>query len=554
LLKLYVFMTLLLITIFYISCSISSHAESGQNIFSIHVSSDTTGAAVDTGTHQISESGVYELVASQPDVGYEFSYWKVVSGEKNITILNKDSVKAKVTNANGNAEVKAVFVKEQLLLKVVAMPLFASDSIVLSPKPDGSGKYEYGTNVIVKMVPKAGWEITGWNGSVSVGSDSVNIIIKNDISDTVLLSPINAPVNVICVMHDALQNGGGAIGSSWVDAFTDLNTALAVSEGKTVWVAKGTYTPADINTSFTLHANSSVIGGFAGVESTAASRDSIHNTTILSGKINSTDNTSAIVNVPTGADNVCLSTFTIKEAIGNTAAPYGGVYALSSKNFIIQRCILSNNSPCAIEAGNKSKILQCILIENSGANGSAVSIKADSVFVLNSVISGNTTLSMGAIVVANNMNGLFVNNTIVNNIANSSAGIYTASLGRTFISNCIVYGNTSTSTSGTQIYRTDTVYYSDIQDTASGTGIGVKRSGWSISGNKDTIPLFTNLANLSGTDGYFFTDDDGLILSSGSQCVNTGGDVINHNDWKPVVDIRGKSRLNNRIDMGAYER
>jgi hypothetical protein len=111
----HLFSILIFISSIIISCNNRGHIESGLDIFSLHVSSDTTGTVVDTGTHQISEFGVYELIADQPDVGYVFSYWKVVSGEENITILNKDSVKAKVINAQGNAEVKAVFIKKDYL-------------------------------------------------------------------------------------------------------------------------------------------------------------------------------------------------------------------------------------------------------------------------------------------------------------------------------------------------------------------------------------------------------------------------------------------------------
>jgi len=560
--KLYVFMTLLLITFFYISCSISSHAGSGQNIFSIHVSSDTTGTVVDTGTHQISESGEYELIAGQPNIGYAFSYWKVVSGEKNITIFNKDSVKAKVTNANGNAEVKAVFVKEQLLLKVVAIPLFATDSIVLSPKPDGSGKYEYGTNVIVKIVPKAGWEITRWNGTVAVVSDSVNIVITNDTFDTVILSPIKIPANVICVKHNALQTGGGAIGSSWVDAYTDLNAALAVSDGKTVWVAKGTYTTADINTPFTLHANSSVIGGFTGIETSATSRDSVHNTTILSGQVNSTDQAHTIVLVPSTATTTVLSTFTIQSAKGQTTDPdFGGVFADASIGFTIQRCVLQNNYPFAMVAGVKSKIQQCVFLSNTGYYGAGLKIIKDSVFVINSIFTGNTAQSDGAAIYVGSGGRLIsINNSIINNVSvanNTTGGIFrsTSSFG-TYLLSTILWGNSVTggTVNGTQINFTDTVFYCAIQDTANGTGIRLKRAGWPVNGLGivATDPSFSAVSNLKGVDGFWFTDDDGLMLTSGSPCRQSGG-AGTHDNWVPGFDIRGKIKPGSDvIDIGAY--
>jgi len=112
----YLFTTLLFITIFNISCSITGDVESGNHVYSFYVSSDTTGSVVDTGSHQITETGEYELIADQPDIGYRFSYWKVVTGEENVTISDKDSVKAKVTNVKGNAAVRAVFMYSKLTL------------------------------------------------------------------------------------------------------------------------------------------------------------------------------------------------------------------------------------------------------------------------------------------------------------------------------------------------------------------------------------------------------------------------------------------------------
>jgi hypothetical protein len=559
----YQFSILILITSIIISCNNRGHIESGQGIFSLHVSSDTTGTVVDTGTHQVSESGEYELIAGQPSVGYTFSYWKVVSGEENITILNKDSVIAKVINAQGNAEVKAVFTKTMLSLNIITIPPFATDSIIVTPKPDDFSKFEYGSNVTVRIIPKIGWEITSWDGRVTGTSDSVTIILKNDVNDTVRLLPIKATSNIIYVNKDALQNGGGVLGSSWVDAYKDLNAALAVSEGKTVWVAKGTYTPIDINTPFTLSANSSVIGGFAGTESTAVARDSVHNTTILSGHISSTVNARAVVDIPQGADNVYVSTFTIEGAVGNTTAPYGGVYASMSNNLTLCRCIIQGNYPRAVETGYKNKILQCAIVNNNGGAGVGIQVQMDSAFIINTIISNNrATLSGAGISVAEGMHAILVNNTIFGNSTTNSgggrtAGIYRATINtQTLISNCIIWGNTVDGTAhakGTQINFSDTVYYSNIQDTANGTGIGLKKSGWSLAGILSTDPPFVNTIDLRGADGYFFTDDDGLMLRTGSLSIDAGGNVYNHNNWKPVIDIRGKSRLNNRIDIGAYE-
>src|SRR5216110_1584324 len=67
---------------------------------------------------------------------------------------------------------------------------------------------------------------------------------------------------------DAGRLGGAHDGTSWGDAFTDLQQALAAATaGDTIRVADGTYTPSSTTnraSSFTMKNGVAVIGGFAG--------------------------------------------------------------------------------------------------------------------------------------------------------------------------------------------------------------------------------------------------------------------------------------------------
>ncbi|NJK87425.1 MAG: hypothetical protein HC906_17025, partial [Bacteroidales bacterium] len=78
---------------------------------------------------------------------------------------------------------------------------------------------------------------------------------------------------VIYVNDDAAGNNDG---SSWTDALTDLNEALAMaSEGTEVWVAEGVYYPSDSDQdiSFQLKSGVAVYGGFSGDETDFSERD-----------------------------------------------------------------------------------------------------------------------------------------------------------------------------------------------------------------------------------------------------------------------------------------
>ena len=99
------------------------------------------------------------------------------------------------------------------------------------------------------------------------------------------------PDSVLYVDQDA--GGGANDGTSWTDAFVDLQTALLVADtGDEIWVAKGTYHPtadADRTVSFDLKAGVDLYGGFAGTETTLEQRDWTTNATLLSGDLNGDD-------------------------------------------------------------------------------------------------------------------------------------------------------------------------------------------------------------------------------------------------------------------------
>lgn len=120
----------------------------------------------------------------------------------------------------------------------------------------------------------------------------------------------------ICAVVAVLGAGGAAIGqsvvfvraglatgadngSSWADAFRGrmgLASALAsIPSGveREVWVAAGVYAPAaaggDRNVPFSLKSGLTILGGFAGDETSASQRDPVAHATILSGDLNSND-------------------------------------------------------------------------------------------------------------------------------------------------------------------------------------------------------------------------------------------------------------------------
>ena len=104
--------------------------------------------------------------------------------------------------------------------------------------------------------------------------------------------------SAVCYVNGAA--GGANTGASWADAYTDLQSALTDVACTQVWVAQGVYkpvVPANVGgvtiseraVSFNIRPGVAVYGGFAGGEASFATRDPAAHVTILSGDIDTND-------------------------------------------------------------------------------------------------------------------------------------------------------------------------------------------------------------------------------------------------------------------------
>ena len=155
---------------------------------------------------------------------------------------------------------------------------------------------------------------------------------------------------VIRVKADASGDGDG---SSWHDAYTDLQDALAKARpGDEIWVAAGTYRPTsgtERNVSFAMKEGVALYGGFAGNETAREDRNWEHHKAILSGEIGDPasilDNT---LHVVVGADGAVLDGFTITGGRGMSGAPdyahRGGGMLNEAVSPTVANCTFSNNS------------------------------------------------------------------------------------------------------------------------------------------------------------------------------------------------------------------
>ena len=183
---------------------------------------------------------------------------------------------------------------------------------------------------------------------------------------------------------------GSNDGSSWADAFTDLQTAInTVNDNSEIWVAKGVYKPDTSNkeASYIINKeNIKIYGGFVGTESNIGDRVRGANETILSGDLNHNDvNTSGyssnysnttrlensrhIITIANGGENLLLDGLTISDAHNNGSATIQGGAVVKDKTIAkltLKNCTIKDN---VSRNGNAGLLAEFDLNNANGAVG-----------------------------------------------------------------------------------------------------------------------------------------------------------------------------------------
>jgi hypothetical protein len=420
------------------------------------------------------------------------------------------------------------------------------------------------------------------------------------------------PPPIIYVDDDA---AGADNGSSWRDAFTNLQTALYVGKGWNVeiHVAQGIYKPSaveDRNAIFELPGGLPVKGGYAGFsEPDPNAIDFNHYATILSGDLAGDDVEVAdpynlLIEQPKRAENsyniikvygahdppIILDGFTIVGALdscislshsnaiitnctfkNNTSQGNGGVLNSHNSRAIFVRCTFITNAAgssggvvcmdgCGTCDDSYAAFHDCRFINNWAAiaGGAVYSVSNTFTTFINCIIAGNTAgTSGGGLYDGGEWGSSLVNCTITTNKAPTGAGICTGGgrWRRTTLNNCILWSNYSDQIDGSGANIT----FSDIQD------------GWTDAGNIAADPCFVSPGYLD-TNGLWIDGD--YHLRSDSPCINKGdpnfvakpsviecppGYYFYPLDPKYIaksseMDLDSKHRVaGGRVDMGAFE-
>jgi len=397
-----------------------------------------------------------------------------------------------------------------------------------------------------------------------------------------------APAAPPCYVNDDVL--GGNSGTSWANAYTDLQSALGATACTEIWVAAGWYTPGTGRTvSFALHSGVAVYGGFAGTETDLSQRDWQAHPTILSGEIGTADpadNTYHVISASEvqgavldgltitggyagigspvdrgGGMHTYQSAVTVRNSIfqGNYAVggggifSHGGVLILEGVDFIANRAAY-NGGGLHTYIGTQATLTGVTFVNNqalgnypNGLGGGIVNWGSSTVLA-NVLFRGNTAGLWGGGL--SNYSTSTVSLTNATFYANLASGEGAGGLDNDTGATATVSNNLFWENSGSQVYNAGdslTISYSLIQGGCQGDATCNNL----IPGNPD--PLFVDAAG------------GNLRLQAGSPAIDAG------NNTAPglagiTTDLDGRPRFFENpgaansgagsspiVDMGAYE-
>lgn len=396
---------------------------------------------------------------------------------------------------------------------------------------------------------------------------------------------------------DSLSTSGANTGTSWTDAFTDLQSGLATANsGDTIEIGQGTYKPTsstDATATFQLKNGVTILGGYAGVGQTNPDLCNVASyPTILSGDIGtvgvSSDNSNHVVTGSGVNATAILDGVTITSGNDGTSVGGGSAIFNNSGSPTINNCTISHNLDSAVYNANSSatftnctftsnatptggydggamynfgftgSLTNCTFTSNTGYNdGGALYNFSVNMSITNCVFASNTAAGEGAAM----LNGyatirltdsLFYSNkggqatciTEINscNVTatnctfadNQSAVVaHTGSSDTETLTNCIIYANTG----ATPLPASGvTVSYSDIQGGYAGTG------------NINTDPLFIN-----PSQNNFRLQNTSPAIDAGNNAAVPSTLVTDLDGNMRIYDYPGINDPGAIVDMGAYE-
>lgn len=418
---------------------------------------------------------------------------------------------------------------------------------------------------------------------------------------------------IIYVKASATGNNDG---SSWGDAFTDLQDALAaansLNQKVNIYVAQGTYYPTsgnDRSISFTLPANVNLEGGFKGDEVGEFIRGFWETfPTILSGNIGNkdsqADNSYHVLTAIDLSDRIAINGFIIKDgyADGSGSNRHGaGIYvkniSTTSFNSSINSCLFTQNiaangdggglyienanfnigfqtyanneargdggAICIRGASSIANIGTCDFIENTSRQeeGGAIAAFGQELNITRTAFVQNQSTQGGGIYTGSNTALTIDFSTFFKNQTGQGIGSGISARGNASVINCIFWQNTNTSS--ITIGGTSSITYTLAEESYPGEGnlsddplfAGESPLGISLSQGSPAIRAADNGNSAIGARPYYGDFPPELVVLRVKQDAignNSGSSWLNAFTSLPQAMERAKE-LNTTVEIWVAE-
>ena len=347
------------------------------------------------------------------------------------------------------------------------------------------------------------------------------------------------PAEAMSIIHVNKNATGANNGTTWKNAYTDLQSALAAaSSGDEIWVAAGVYVPTGLQhfSSFELVDGVAVYGGFDASETTRAQRDIESNLTILSGDIGGDDTTNSdgIVVDPNNIVGTNIRNIVVATSVTNSTILDGFTITAGNDGFF-------GGAAGGLKISSGSPTIENVhLIGNRGLYGGAISVQNSSnPRISGATIESNIANSRGGGIYIGSSSNPFINNAIIsnNNSGSAGGGIYSESSNPT-LTNLVVSGNSTNIDGGGIFLSTGPSAVLNnllISGNTTNSNSGTEGGGLHLFDSDITLTNLTIVGNFSALGG-------GVVNNFGTVSIHNS--IIWGNDDSSSVDSNASSYAN----------
>jgi len=251
------------------------------------------------------------------------------------------------------------------------------------------------------------------------------------------------------------SNASGANnGTSWADAYTNLDAALAnAAPGQSIWVAAGTYKPGAPapNHSFIVPTGISLYGGFMGNETALNQRNAFLNITTLSGDIAGND---VVGNFTQNRTDNSIHVIIVFDSGSPNEALIDGFVVRSGHTLVGSSNTDLNRRGGGLLASGKLTLRNCRFTDNfgeSGAGAVAIGSASNGLIVDNCIFEANTATQQGILYLRETPNSLVKNCVFRNNTTNRGV-LYPQMTVNMTIDSCLFEGNDAGTNFGSAMF------------------------------------------------------------------------------------------------------